>query len=132
MRRLALILICLFCAVVGWTVVGAAPQSAKSTAISDLPATQPATFTQLHGREGFWRIGQDVNGVWWFVSPSGQREFLNTVTTVQPFQLSRGEEGPDYVSRDLTGTVNDPGDLHHWALATIERVRQIGFKGLGA
>src|SRR5271156_1671752 len=98
MRRLALILFCTFCAVAVWSTIAAAPQAGVSTARGNPPATRPVAsaqaFTQLHGREGYWRIGQDANGVWWFVSPSGQREFLNTVTTVQPFQLSRDGEGP--------------------------------------
>ena len=93
-------------------------------------------WQQLLGTEGFWRIGQDERGVWWFVSPEGRPEFLNTVTTVQPFQLGRRELGPHYVSRDWPAgpTLDGSGDadLRAWADSTLGRVRDAGFKGLGA
>ena len=87
----------------------------------------------MRGREGFWRIGRTQDGVYWFVSPTGQREFLNTVTTVQPFQLGRDANGVHYVSRDYNGTAGKyDGDLNAWANATLARVHEAGFKGLGA
>src|SRR5688500_12528858 len=65
------------------------------------PTTQPLSrFAVLSGSEGYWRIGQDHAGVWWFVSPQGQAEFLNTVTTVQPTLLPRDHDGPGYTSAD--------------------------------
>lgn len=93
------------------------------------------------GKEGFWRLMRDVNGVWWFLSPEGKLEFLNTVTTVQPYQKGRDKEGPHYVSRDWKGPLDaeiwvmepeaDKSELDYWAARTIERVKEAGFKGLG-
>ena len=85
--------------------------------------------------DGFWTLEQDEAGTWWFVSPAGEREFLNTVTTVVPYQQGRREQGPHFVSRDwfgrVTGTMTD-GDTRRWAQSTLARVRDAGFKGLGA
>ncbi len=101
-----------------------------------------AAFKSVAGQSGFWRLGQTHGGVWWFISPDNQPEFLNTVTTVQPYQLGRDKDGAHYVSRDYTprdkslaaaaaNNIDDP-DLDHWAQATIARLRGIGFKGIGA
>ena len=108
-----------------------------------LPASRPAIaplkpLVEVLGTAGFWRIGREADGVWWFVSPDNRREFLNTVTTVQPFQKGRRAAGPDYVSRDWAGGVDggpearSEGNLHAWATATLRRVKEAGFKGLGA
>ena len=94
-----------------------------------------AEYQQVRGTPGFWRLAEDEAGAWWFVSPEGEREFLNTVTTVVPYQEGRRETGPHYVSRDwhgeVTGSMSD-GDTIGWATATLGRVRAAGFKGLGA
>jgi hypothetical protein len=76
-------------------------------------------------------VGEDQNGVWWFVSPSGKREFLNTVTTVQPEQSGRDRTAVGFVSSDWDGKYLEP-DLNSWAEATVKRVQDYGFKGLGA
>ncbi|MHC4149472.1 MAG: DOMON domain-containing protein [Planctomycetota bacterium] len=93
------------------------------------------------GKEGFWRLKQDGNGVWWFLSPEGKQEFLNTVTTVQPFQKGRDANGRHYVSRDYKGRTDveiwnvDSTDLDkyldEWAAKTVKRVKDAGFKALG-
>ena len=90
-------------------------------------------FDVVRGSAGFWRLGRAKDGVWWFISPDDRLEFLNTVTTVQPFQLGRRAAGPHYVSRDWNGTFDaNSGDLKSWAKTTLARVRDSGFKGLGA
>ena len=43
-------------------------------------------FETVRGTAGYWRLGQTRQGVWWYLSPENQAEFLNTVTTVQPVQ----------------------------------------------
>ena len=97
------------------------------------PTTQPLSrFASLRGAEGYWRIGQDHAGVWWFVSPQGQTEFLNTVTTVQPSLLARDQDGPGYVSNDWNPAGEHDAELERWAQATLKRVRATGFKGRGA
>ncbi len=121
------------------TVATTSTMSSIVTAPAD-PATQPAQphFQRIVGRENFWRLAQTNDGVWWFLSPAGQIEFLNTVTTVQPYQLGRDREGPHYVSRDYSPeagadkAADGAGDLDKWAQNTVRRVHSIGFKGLGA
>ena len=97
-----------------------------------VPATLPTEWAQTRGKEGFWRLAKTSQNVWWFVSPAGKADFLNTVTTVQPYQLSKQETGPHYVSRDYNGGTTDDGNLRAWAAATLARVQAAGFKGLGA
>jgi hypothetical protein len=97
--------------------------------------TLPPNVSVVRGRAGYWRLAQDKSGVWWFMSPDGQLEFLNTVTTVQPTQLSRNPDGAHFVSLDWKGNADGEGsqeNLDRWAQATIQRVRDAGFKGLGA
>src|SRR5687768_8336987 len=78
-----------------------APDAGMLPPPSTRPTTQPATrpaaaaaslaerFPTLRGTDGFWRVGKDASGVWWFISPKGEAEFLNTVTTVQPSLVGR-------------------------------------------
>jgi hypothetical protein len=90
-------------------------------------------FKEIRGKEGFWRVAQTESGVWWFLSPEGQEEFLNTVTHVHPVQRGRAKEGPHFVSRDWNGgPYREGGDQEAWAAKTIQRVQGAGFKGLGA
>ena len=86
----------------------------------------------MRGQEGFWRIGKTVQGVWWLISPSNNVEFLNTVTTVQPYQTARDPMGTIFKSRDYDGTPTNPGDIRKWAQKTLDRVYATGFKGMGA
>ncbi|HEY0007676.1 MAG TPA: hypothetical protein VGB55_03040, partial [Tepidisphaeraceae bacterium] len=103
--------------------------------VSAIPvsAIDASPFKRMRGVEGFWRVGQTETGVWWFVSPEGKREFLNTVTTVQPFQTGRDKPGVHYMSRDWNGSLDEyDGDLKAWGTKTLARIRDAGFKGLGA
>ena len=95
-------------------------------------APAPAHFEQLSGREGYWRIGKDRAGAWWFVRPDGTRDFLNCVTTVQPHLAGRNPAGPHFTSRDWDGRSHDGPGLDRWAEAAVARVSAYGFKGLGA
>src|SRR3954462_5990492 len=83
--------------------------------------TSPSVeFAKLQGSEGFWRLAQTADGVWGDLSPTGQREFLNTVTTVQPYHHARVPDGERFVSRDWNGDANAAnGDLDAWAVHTI-------------
>jgi hypothetical protein len=94
-------------------------------------AVSPRPFRQIHGRDGFWRLGEDQAGVWWFVSPTGQVQFLNTVTTVQPEQAGRDANAVGFRSTNWDGKYGQ-ADLQRWAEATLGRVYDYGFKGLGA
>lgn len=95
-------------------------------------ASMKVEYRMLRGTAGYWRVGQDQSGVWWFISPKGEKEWLNCVTTVQPFQLARDANGAQFVSRDYDGGAKEGGDMKRWASATLARVRAAGFKGLGA
>src|SRR4051812_19832833 len=86
-----------------------------------LPTTKPTNI----GTNGYWRIEKN-NDVWWFLNPSGEREFLNSVQTVRPQQLSRVPDGPHFRSKDYNG------DIDIWAKTTAARVNSYGFKSLGA
>jgi hypothetical protein len=102
-----------------------------TTENGDRPDSDDA-FAVVRGTEGFWRIAQDTSGVWWFLSPDNQTEFLNTINTVQPFQRARSAFGPHYISQDWDGGATSHGDIDAWAAATLPRVLAAGFKGLGA
>jgi hypothetical protein len=111
---------------------------ALSPTTESAAATQPVPvkFAVLHGTDGFWRVGQTADHVWWFVSPEGKPEFLNTVTTVEPYQISRDPYGPRYVSSDWKGPLvmdeRTAPALKIWAQRTLTRLKEIGFKGIGA
>jgi hypothetical protein len=76
------------------------------------------------GSPGYWRLVQTATGEWWFLSPEGDKEFVTAVTTVQPVQHAR--KGRGYVSKDFQG------DVGVWAGKTSQRVREAGFKAVGA
>jgi hypothetical protein len=102
---------------------------------------EQSNYKQVRGKDGFWRVVQDGEGVWWFLSPAGKLEFLNTVTNVQPFQKGRDKNGPHYVSPDWKGGIGSEvwdtaiedadKNLEQWAARTVGRVEEAGFKGLG-
>ncbi len=109
----------------------ATPSTQRIVAVLPKPAAND--LVKIVGAEGYWRIGQSADGVWWFLSPDNRREFMNTVTTVQPFQLGRREAGPHFISRDWQGGLDTTsGDIQQWAKKTLDRVREAGFKGMGA
>jgi hypothetical protein len=98
-------------------------------------ADEADDFRTLRGTAGFWRLAEDQDGVWWFLSPDNEKEFLNTVTTVVPYQQGRRTLGPHYISRDWNGQVTGSlteGDTVSWATRTRQRVLNAGFKGFGA
>lgn len=107
------------------------------------------------GRPGYWNLQRTEDGVWWLRSPKGERIFLNTVSNVEPFQLAVEDDDPHYVSRDWHGPVTakptdatpPPGGdqvagaadsaptekaLRQWAEATLSRIQEAGFRGIGA
>ena len=88
-------------------------------------AVLPTKKSTVIGTDGYWRIEND-NGVWWFLSPNGNREFLNSVQSVQPKQYSKDTSQPSFVSADYSG------DIDAWAKTTADRVKSYGFKSVGA
>jgi hypothetical protein len=94
-------------------------------------ATTQESYSIVRGHEGFWRIAKTHDGIWWFLSPQNRTEFLNGVTTVQPGLRGRDPRGPDYVSRDWDGQL-DELSLSNWANRTLVRLQSLGFKNLGA
>jgi hypothetical protein len=67
------------------------------------------------GPTGTGGSARTSNGVWWFVSPAGDAEFLNTVTTVQPTLLGRQRDAADYVSADWNPDHKTEAELDRWA-----------------
>lgn len=116
--------------VVAWCV--AAPLVSAAADVAAAPEKGEAPLVELRGREGFWRVGRDAAGAWWFVSPEGRREFLNCVTTVQPALLGRDPKGPHYFARDYDGSSRREAGLVGWAESAVRRVGEVGFKGIGA
>jgi hypothetical protein len=119
----------------GQTVVAgtpALPLPQSTLPATTQPASQPTLYKQIRGAEGYWRVAQTPSGVWWFLSPQDKPEFINSVTTVQPFQIARDKEGPAFISSDYDGGLAMNGNLNQWAARTVVRVRQTGFKALGA
>ncbi|MGC4032976.1 MAG: hypothetical protein QM754_14815 [Tepidisphaeraceae bacterium] len=113
--------------------LGVTPTAGEALATKTAVDINASPFTTVKGQDGYWRLAKTADGVWWFVSPDGKREFLNTVTTVQPFQLARDPHGISFASRDYNGTPGKyDGDLNAWAAKTALRVKDAGFKGLGA
>lgn len=109
---------------------GTAPAINEPT--NALPEAPQVVATPVRGTQGFWRLGQTDQGVWWFLAPDGTPEFLNTVTTVQPYQFGRDKDGIHYVSDDWNALPGAEGNLEAWAEKTMSRIRSAGFKGLGA
>ena len=95
-----------------------------------LPESSELHFSTLRGQGGYWRIGKTDAGVWWFINPKGEPDFLNMVTTVQPSLRGRDPNGPDFTSRDYDE--KNVAALESWAHATIKRITETGFKGIGA
>jgi hypothetical protein len=108
-------------------------QHSEPIAVTDpppVPVADPASnFAMVRGSRGYWRLVKNADGVWWFLSPAGQPEFLNSVTTVQPTVGARDPDGVSFQSSDWDRS--DAG-LDHWARATIARIHAMGFKGIGA
>jgi hypothetical protein len=115
-----------------WAFLGSRPASVHAQAADLLTANSNARFASIHGKTGYWRVGKTRRGVWWFISPEGNPDFLNTVTTVQPTIHGRDRHGPDFVSRDFDERDPSPVSLDRWASTTVQRVRDAGFKGIGA
>lgn len=112
-----------------------APTTAPAPLAVLAPAVDFSALKIIRGKSDFWRLGQTKSGVWWFVSPADKPEFLNTVQTVQPYQLSRDKLGIHYVSRDwdeTAGSDGKPTNLDQWAQKTATRIMGMGFKGIGA
>jgi hypothetical protein len=68
-----------------------------------------------------------TSGVWWLVDPSGKKLFYPSVQCVNPVQHSKVKGGLAY-----DGPSNHGGDLQAWIKSTEKRLKDWGFKGLGA
>ncbi|HEV7301873.1 MAG TPA: hypothetical protein VGN72_21230 [Tepidisphaeraceae bacterium] len=143
MRKLAIAVALISCGGL-WVQPLLSPAGDGVTAPATQPTTQPtaaavpsngadlSTYQVVSGTPNFWRLGQDASGVWWLLSPDNEPEFLNAVTTVQPYQRGRDPDGPAFVSKDWIDPATGKPDLDRWASLTLTRVRDKGFKSLGA
>src|SRR4051812_47505873 len=73
-------------------------------------------YEKIIGTEGFWRVAQDRNGVWWFLTPDNKKEFLNLVGGVNPSQLAHNTGGPHYVGKNSE-------DKESWADEKVKQVK---------
>ena len=114
--------------------VEVAANQTKPLATTAPASVTPAisTFPKLIGTAGHWRLGQDATGVWWLISPKDEPEFLNAITTVQPYQRGRDADGAAFVSRDWIDPSTGKPNEERWASRTLDRVKEMGFKALGA
>lgn len=110
----------------------ASPTNTSVTTAVNATVSPVASFTNMKGTAGYWRLGQDANGVWWLVSSKNQPEFLNAITTVQPYQRGRDPEGAAFVSKDWIDPATGKPNEERWAALTLDRVKAMGFKALGA
>src|SRR3954470_10482777 len=104
----------------------AAIAAALPARAADAPAAvaPAAEYDTIHGSEGFWRLARQAKGGnWWFVSPDGKQEFLNSVTTVRPAADARDRAGAAHVSLDYTPSAESAARDHDWAVATLSRVK---------
>lgn len=108
--------------------VGTPARGVPANASADLALR----YDYVTGVDGFWRIVRSRQGVWWLLSPSNELEFLNAVTTVQPYQRGRDGAGPAFTSTDWAGAEAGEEALRSWGRRTAQRVRDAGFKSLGA
>lgn len=106
-------------------------QTLAAGLVQPVSSSTTPLFREVRGHDGFWRIGVTNEGLWWFLSPQNQTEFLNGVTTVQPALRGRDPRGPNYLSCDWNGHA-DQLSLSEWAQHTLGRVQSMGFKNLGA
>ncbi|MES2202227.1 MAG: hypothetical protein V4498_08245 [candidate division FCPU426 bacterium] len=67
------------------------------------------------------------SGVWWLVSPENEKMFYTSVQCVNPVQES-GVKG----SLNYDGPASLGGDLQAWITRTQARLKEWGFRGLGA
>lgn len=138
MKRISIALVLMGAAAAAGVISSAHSGRQQARAQAPLPATAataslPAQndFQEIRGHNGFWRLARTNQGVWWFLSPQNQTEFLNGVTTVQPALRGRDPRGPNYLSSDWDGQA-DQASLTSWAQRTLSRVQSMGFKNLGA
>lgn len=76
-------------------------------------------FSPLRAEDkNFWKISY-VNQQWWFQSPSGNLDFINSVQSVRPEQNGILEK---YTSKHSD----------NWAYHTVEEIKNTGFKAIGA
>lgn len=84
--------------------------------------------SSLRGTAGFFRVGQDVNGTSWFMTPTGDPFFFKGVTSVNRGGLAEGAIGP-YFNSTLARYGNS-SDL--FKSAVTSRLIHWNFNSLGA
>jgi hypothetical protein len=99
-------------------------------AAEDAPAGVRMDDKSLAGRKGYFRVGRDTRGVWWFVDPDGRPFLYRGVTSVSGFDAkTKRDDGTSY----MTAIVKKYGDDGpNFRKATIERLKSWGFNALGA
>lgn len=102
---------------------GAAPAQAKADTFT------PMDGKTLRGAPGFFRVGRDKQGVWWFADPQGRPFFFRGVTSIA--SDGWGTKRPDGTSYDKFIKFKYGEDLSAYRAATIARLKSWGFNGIG-
>ncbi len=87
----------------------------------------PATF---RGTAGFFRVGQDTQKNWWFVTPDNKPMYYRGVTSINRAGTSGGRRAKDGVYATAVDA-NYPNRLA-FAEAQVRRLREWHFNALGA
>lgn len=116
-----------------WLLLGFGPTTRQ--------AVGPRTLDELRfdestivGTPGFFRVGRDEQGRWWFIDPQGKPFFYKGVTSVNRAGLAggrRAKPGPyaETVDRRYGYAANGPDAF---CRSVIARLREWGFNALGA
>lgn len=110
------------------------PAAARSEDVCDSAPVRGFGFDRYGGWKGIQRAAtgrfrvEQIDGVWWFVTPDGHVLFSNGPTGIRP-------EG-DYIqatnrSTYLEGNLARYGSLDAWARHTSDRLCQLGIRTLG-
>lgn len=81
-----------------------------------------SNYQKIKGTEGFWRVAQDQNNIWWFLTPENSPEFMTMVTSVNPESPSKEPNSLHYISTDK----------ENWPEKTASKIKKYGFKAAGA
>ena len=96
---------------------------------SPLDRVQLDTAT-LVGQAGFFRVGKDTQGRWWFVTPEDRPFFYRGVTSINEAGTPGGRRAKPGVYTDAVRA--NYTSKQQFAEAQIQRLRKWGFNGLGA
>jgi len=82
------------------------------------------------GKAGYWRVGKDVKGNWWFITPENKPFYYRGVTSINDEGTTGGRRAQP--GRYTEATSAKYADEKAFATAQIRRLRSWGFNATGA